>query len=88
MRTTGMAKIKSRLVFPVTLSVHEDSYTCVAESGSAIADSKSRLYVINGGAQERNFTQLVNEGYIGAKQPARIVLHSTLYMDVIGNYLF
>lgn len=79
-----MAKIKSKLVFPAALPVHENIYDCVAESGSAIANAQSEVYVLKNGL-EKNFTQLFNEGFIGSRQPAQIVLYSTLYMDVIGK---
>lgn len=80
-----MAKIKSKLIIAPVLSVHEDTYTCLAESGSQVVTTKTRLYVTRGGAPERNFTQLLTEEILGARQPARIILHNSIFMDNIGN---
>ncbi|KAK4877951.1 hypothetical protein RN001_010457 [Aquatica leii] len=80
----GIAKAKSRLVINSALSIHEGTFTCLAESGSQIASTKTKLYLLRNGAPERNFTQLL-AGEMLSRAPARIVLFNTIYLDNIGS---
>lgn len=82
--TAGIARVRSRLVIPAVLSVHAAHYTCVAESGSQFDTAPSQLAVARG-VPERNLTQLLADNILGARQPPRVVLHYSSYMDVIGN---
>ncbi|KAB0791232.1 hypothetical protein PPYR_03032 [Photinus pyralis] len=81
----GIAKAKSRLVINSALTIHEGTFTCLAESGSQIASTKTELYVVRGGTSPRNFTQLLASEMLAARSPARIVLFNTIYLDNIGS---
>lgn len=81
----GIAKVRSRLVIPAAIRVHEASFTCIAESGSQVATAKSRLFITRNGVSDRNFTQLLTDELLGSSQPPRVVLYYTIYMDTIGN---
>lgn len=79
-----MAKTKSRLIINAALSIHEGSFTCLAESGSQIASVKTKLYLTRNGTPERNFTQLIASEILATHIPARIVLFNTIFLDNIG----
>lgn len=81
----GIAKAKSRLIINAALTIHEGTFTCLAESGSQIASTKTKLYVVRAGTSERNFTQLLAGEILAARSPARIVLFNTIYLDNIGS---
>ncbi|KAF5291795.1 hypothetical protein FQA39_LY14283 [Lamprigera yunnana] len=81
----GIAKAKSRLLINSALSIHEGTFTCLAESGSQIASAKTKLYMVRNGAPDRNFTQLLAGEILSARTPARIVLFNTIFLDNIGS---
>ncbi|XP_031341702.1 neural/ectodermal development factor IMP-L2-like [Photinus pyralis] len=84
----GIAKAKSRLVINSVLPIHEGTFTCLAESGSEIASTKTKLYVsVHHGISARNITKLLAGGLLGSRSPARIVLFNTIYLDNIGNHI-
>ncbi|KAK5643519.1 hypothetical protein RI129_007364 [Pyrocoelia pectoralis] len=84
-RLQGTAKTKSRLIINSALPIHEGTFTCLAESGSQIASTKTNLYVVHRGISEKNFTKLFADGLLGTRTPARIVLFNTIYLDNIGR---
>ncbi|XP_023026091.1 ecdysone-inducible gene L2 isoform X3 [Leptinotarsa decemlineata] len=81
----ALAEVASRLVINHLLPLHQDVYRCVAEAGTHVATSASKVIVTNKEGNDMNFTQLLNARILGAHHLPRVTFWAQTYMDVIGT---
>ncbi|XP_026472124.1 neural/ectodermal development factor IMP-L2 isoform X2 [Ctenocephalides felis] len=86
--STGLVRVRSRLVVDNVLPAERSAYTCVARSGAETAIATSVVYSAPGPMiKPQNLTELLtlNNNIISGPQQARVVLYYSVVMETIGS---